>query len=66
MKALGVGLGEVVLRDIEVVRAESGAPSLRAARHGRRRWRPSGACARWLLTISHTDHLAQAVVVALG
>jgi holo-[acyl-carrier protein] synthase len=65
MKALGVGLGEVVLRDIEVVRAESGAPSLQlhgtaAAMAGER------GVQRWLLTISHTDHLAQAIVVALG
>lgn len=65
MKALGVGLGEVVMRDIEVVRAESGAPSLLL--HG-----SAAAMAeergvqRWLLTISHTDHLAQAIVVALG
>lgn len=65
MKALGVGLGEVVMRDIEVVRAESGAPSLLL--HG-----TAAALAvergvqRWMLTISHTDHLAQAVVVALG
>ena len=28
MKALGVGLGEIQLRDIEVQRAESGAPSI--------------------------------------
>ena len=65
MKALGVGLGEVVMVDIEVVRAESGAPSLQL--HG-----TAAAMAaergvkRWLLTISHTDHLAQAIVVALG
>lgn len=65
MKALGVGLGEVVMRDIEVVRAESGAPSLLL--HG-----SAAAMAaergvqRWMITISHTDHLAQAVVVALG
>ena len=65
MKALGVGLGEVVMREIEVVRAESGAPSL--VLHG-----SAAATAaergvqRWMLTISHTDHLAQAVVVALG
>ena len=65
MKALGVGLGEVVMRDIEVVRADSGAPSLRL--HGTA---ASLAAARgvrrWMLTISHTEHLAQAVVVALG
>ncbi len=40
MKALGVGLGEVDFRDIEVIRLESGAPVLavhgRAASGGRR------------------------------
>ncbi|MGZ4716560.1 MAG: holo-ACP synthase [Acidimicrobiales bacterium] len=65
MKALGVGLGEVAMRDIEVVRADSGAPSL--VLHG-----TAAAVAdergvhRWMITISHTDHLAQAVVVALA
>ena len=65
MKALGVGLGEVAMRDIEVVRTESGEPGL--VLHG-----TAAALAaergvhRWMLTISHTDHLAQAVVVALG
>ena len=65
MKALGVGLGEVAMRDIEVVRAESGAPSLllhgTAAKVAAER-----GVQRWMITISHTDHLAQAVVVALG
>ena len=65
MKALGVGLGAVRFHDLEVVRAESGAPSLLvhgtaselAARLGVR---------RWLVTITHTDHVAHAVVVALA
>jgi holo-[acyl-carrier protein] synthase len=65
MKAMGVGLGAVALRDIEVTRADSGAPSLllhgRAAEMAR-----SLGVRRWLLTISHTDHVAQAVAVALG
>jgi holo-[acyl-carrier protein] synthase len=65
MKALGVGLGEVVMRDIEVVRAESGAPSLRL--HGTAATlADERGVQRWLLTISHTDHLAQAIVVALA
>ena len=65
MKALGLGLGDLRFREIEILRAGSGAPSLAllgaaadlAAARGVR---------RWLVTISHTDHLAQAVVVALG
>ena len=65
MKALGVGLGEVVMRDIEVVRADSGAPSLLL--HGTAATMAvDRGVHRWMITISHTDHLAQAVVVALG
>ena len=65
MKALGVGLGAVAFRDIEVIRAPSGAPRLEL--HG-----SAAALAtaqgvdHWLVTLSHTDHLAHAVVVALG
>ena len=36
LKAVGAGLGACRLRDIEVVRAESGAPAAVAARHRRR------------------------------
>jgi holo-[acyl-carrier protein] synthase len=65
MKALGVGLGEVVMRDIEVLRADSGAPSLLL--HGTAATMAvERGVQRWMITISHTDHLAQAVVVALG
>ena len=65
MKALGVGLGVVDFRDLEVVRLVSGAPELEVrGRAGER----AGALGvrRWLLTMSHTHLLAQAVVVALG
>jgi holo-[acyl-carrier protein] synthase len=64
MKALGVGLGEINLRDIEVQRAENGAPQvvlhgtaadLAAARGVR----------RWLITLSHSETVAHAIVVAL-
>jgi holo-[acyl-carrier protein] synthase len=65
MKALGVGLGEVVMRDIEVVRADSGAPSL--VLHGTAATMAAErGVHRWMITLSHTDHVAQAVVVALG
>jgi holo-[acyl-carrier protein] synthase len=65
MKALGVGLGEVDFRDLEIVRLDSGEPLL--AVHGRAA-SVAEACGvvRWLVTLSHTDHLAQAVVVALA
>ena len=65
LKSLGLGLGAMNLSDIEVVRHEDGRPELRlhgeaeavAARHG---------AGRFLVTISHTDHLATATVVALA
>ncbi|NNE72855.1 MAG: holo-ACP synthase [Acidimicrobiales bacterium] len=65
LKALASGLGAARLRDIEVVRAESGAPSLRlhetaaalAATHG---------VAAWHVSLSHSALVAQAFVVAEG
>ena len=64
MKAMGVGLWRFPLRDIEVVRAESGAPSVvlhgkaadLALERGVREWR---------LTMTHTKTVAQAIAVAL-
>jgi holo-[acyl-carrier protein] synthase len=63
LKALGVGLGAVRLSEIEVVRAASGAPGLLlhggaadvAARRG---------VVRWWVSLSHTDLVAVAMVVA--
>lgn len=64
LKAMGLGLGACKWHDIEVVRAESGQPSLLL----------TGAAAelasergiqRWLLTMSHTDRVAEAIAVAL-
>jgi len=64
MKALGVGIGGVAMRDIEVVRADSGEPSLRL--HGSAAaLAAERGVARWLLTLTHTDSLAQAIAVAL-
>jgi holo-[acyl-carrier protein] synthase len=64
LKALGVGLWRLPLHEIEVVRAESGAPSIvlrgkaaeLAAERGVREWR---------LTMTHTATLAHAIAVAL-
>ena len=64
MKAMGVGLGEVAMRDIEVVRSESGAPivvlhdtaAAKADELGIREWK---------LTLTHTERVAQAIAVAL-
>jgi holo-[acyl-carrier protein] synthase len=63
MKSLGVGLGEINMLDIEVDRAESGAPSL--ILHG-----TAAALARdrgvetWHISLTHTSQVAHAVIVA--
>ena len=63
MKALGVGLGAVDLAEIEVARAISGAPSLVLS--GRALSRASELGVTVLhLSLTHTDALASAVVVA--
>jgi holo-[acyl-carrier protein] synthase len=63
LKALGVGMGAVGWRDMEVVRADGGAPSLsltgRAAVLGHER-----GVTRWHVSLSHTDTVAVASVVA--
>ena len=64
MKALGVGLGDIQLRDIEVQRAESGAPQI--VLHGTAaELAESRGVQRWLVTLSHSETVAQAIVVAL-
>ena len=64
MKALGVGLGAFGFHDVEVVRAPTGAPSLRV----------SGAAASlagargvtsFRVSLTHTARTAEAVVAAL-
>jgi holo-[acyl-carrier protein] synthase len=65
LKAMGLGIGGMAFRDIEVLRAESGEPSLLL--HGQAAELAAGrGVERWLLTLTHTDHLAQAIVMALG
>jgi holo-[acyl-carrier protein] synthase len=64
LKALGRGLGACSFRDIEVVRASSGAPSIAlhdtaarlAAEHG---------VTTWYVSLTHTATMAEAVVIAL-
>jgi holo-[acyl-carrier protein] synthase len=64
MKALGVGIGEVRMRDIEVERAASGRPSVvlhgLAADLARER-----GVVEWKLTMTHTASMAEAIAVAL-
>lgn len=65
MKALGRGLGEIAMFDIEVRRDESGAPSVLL--HGRAaQVAAEQGVRRWLLTLTHTEHTAQAIAVALA
>ena len=64
MKAMGVGLWKFPLRDVEVVRAPSGQPSVLL--HGRAAALAEERGVReWRLTITHTDRVAQAIAVAL-
>ncbi|MET0920609.1 MAG: holo-ACP synthase [Acidimicrobiia bacterium] len=65
MKALGVGLGSFALRDVEVKRDDTGAPSLEL--HGRadELARTRGVTG-WMLSLSHTDTTAMAVAIATG
>ena len=64
MKALGVGLGAVEWHDIEVVRADSGAPSVRLTGRAAALADDAGVT-RWLLTLTHTRTAAEAIAVAL-
>lgn len=64
LKAMGAGIGECDFREIEVVRAESGAPSVRL--HGRAAVLAADrGVGEWRLTMTHTASLAHAIAVAL-
>ena len=64
LKAMGLGLWSFPLRDIEVVRDASGAPTLRL--HDRAaELAAERAIAHWHLTMTHTDRIAVALAVAL-
>ena len=65
LKALGYGLGGMRMADIEVVRDGNGRPGLVLHGDARSRAATQGV-GRWLVSLSHTDHLAQATVVALA
>jgi holo-[acyl-carrier protein] synthase len=65
MKALGVGLGAVDWVDISVLRRSSGAPDLVVRGRAGRLAERMGVGA-WKVTISHTDQVASAAVVALS
>ncbi|MEZ5229253.1 MAG: holo-ACP synthase [Acidimicrobiales bacterium] len=65
MKALGVGLGGVDFRDMAVSKAPSGAPSLVVSGRAAIRANELGI-GGWLLTLSHSDTIAIAVVAGLA
>jgi holo-[acyl-carrier protein] synthase len=65
MKAMGVGLWRFRLRDVEVVRAKSGAPSV--ALHGRAAdMAAERGIVAWELSLTHTETIALAVAIAIG
>ncbi len=64
MKALGVGLGAFAFREVEVRRNNAGAPTLSLVGGAERLARDQGVT-RWLLTLTHTHILAEAIAVAL-
>jgi holo-[acyl-carrier protein] synthase len=63
MKALGVGLGAFPFVDVEVVRTGLEAPRLVLHRIALARAREAGVV-RWHLSLTHTDGVALAMVVA--
>ncbi len=65
LKSMGYGIGAMKLRDIEVLHHDDGRPELRLHAGASEQAEAFGA-ARFALTLSHTDQLAQAVVVALA
>lgn len=65
LKAMGIGLFQVPLTEIEVARSDSGAPELVLHRQAAAMAADRGIAA-WQLTLAHTDSLAHAIAVAFG
>lgn len=65
LKSMGCGIGAMRMRDIEVFNHDDGRPELRLHDSAGIKAREFGAV-RFEVTLSHTDRLAQAVVVALA
>jgi holo-[acyl-carrier protein] synthase len=65
LKAMGVGVGACALREIEVVRAESGQPGL-LLHGGAADLAADRGVAAWHLSLSHSATMAEALVVAVG
>ena len=65
MKALGVGIGSIDWPDVEVVRSGHGEPLLSVT--GRAAALAAGRGIRsWLVSLTHTETVASAVVAALS
>ncbi len=62
MKALGVGLGAVRWHDLEVTRGDRGEPILSARGQAAALAEGRGGT-RWSVSLTHTDSLAQAIVL---
>ncbi len=64
MKAMGVGLGAVGWHEVETRRTESGAPELILRGQAASLAEEQGIT-RWMVSLTHTDTTAVAVVAAL-
>jgi holo-[acyl-carrier protein] synthase len=64
-KALGCGIGDVSWKEIEILRAESGAPQLVLHGAAERMAKELGLTS-WSLSLSHSQSHAVAVAVAIG
>lgn len=62
-KVLGVGLGAVAWQDVAVLSQPSGAPVLTISGRAAQLARAAG-CRRWHLSLTHTETVAIATVVA--
>ncbi len=65
MKALGVGLGALDLTDVDVRRSGVGPPSLHVTGRGGSLAASLGVTG-WMVSLTHTETVASAVVAALG
>lgn len=65
MKALGVGIGDIDLHDVEVRSLPSGQPEL-IVRGRAEALAGLAGVTRWHLSLTHTDTMAMAMVVAVG
>lgn len=65
LKCLGGGVGNTSLVDIEVRKLDSGAPTVHLSGEAAVRADKLGI-RRWLVSMTHTGELAEAVVIALG